>query len=140
MSILQQHTYESLAALRAIVTDGITVGHPCCKVHNCTEPLVNNRAHFCQVHQDLKKLCVVNGCDRDARMGGKTCDEPAHVKLDEYKNLKGKGFFLLKQRLHQIGQQPKDSFGIDPSAIGEDEAEVEMEDPSHKSDQGNVPG
>ncbi|KAK7028895.1 hypothetical protein VNI00_014819 [Paramarasmius palmivorus] len=130
--------HKGLAALRAIVMDGITIGHPCCKVHNCTEPLPNNRAHFCESHQHLKTLCVVKDCTRSARSGGKTCDLPAHVKLDEYKNLKGKGFFLLKQCLQQIGQQPKDSFGTDTNAIIPDDGEIVMDDPSHKSDHGNV--
>ncbi|KAJ3963632.1 hypothetical protein EV361DRAFT_778820, partial [Lentinula raphanica] len=80
-------------------TDGVTLGHPCCKVHNCTEPLENNRHHWCKTHSQQKLLCSFTDCACPACPGKRTCDEPLHRRYEEYRLLKGKGFFLLRQRL-----------------------------------------
>ena len=31
--------------LRSVVVDGVTIGHPCCSVHNCTIPLDSGVEH-----------------------------------------------------------------------------------------------
>ncbi|KAF8826337.1 hypothetical protein HHX47_DHR5000080 [Lentinula edodes] len=64
---------------------------------------------------------------------------------EEYRNLKGKGFFLLRKRLQRVGvQQPSTSLGLD-SVVEENLAELldidgdDPIDPVHKSDNGNRP-
>ncbi|KAJ8090069.1 hypothetical protein PM082_018649 [Marasmius tenuissimus] len=90
--------YKGLRRLHAVVTDGVTIGRPCCKVHNCTQPLINNQAHYCCIHEELlHNTCVVNGCINQARPGCQTCSVPEHIALEDYRNLKGKGFFLLQK-------------------------------------------
>ncbi|KAJ3897148.1 hypothetical protein F5879DRAFT_1035081, partial [Lentinula edodes] len=132
-------------SLRAVVTDGVTLGHPCCKVHNCTEPLQNNRHHWCKTHMEQQHVCIITDCNRPTRSGHRTCNDTAHRKYEEYRNLKGKGFFLLRKRLQRVGvQQPSTSLGLD-SVVEENLAELldidgdDPIDPVHKSDNGNRP-
>ncbi|KAJ7662582.1 hypothetical protein DFH06DRAFT_987125 [Mycena polygramma] len=41
---------QSPEKLHVLVIDGITIGHPCCGVHDCPEPLITNRHRFCSGH------------------------------------------------------------------------------------------
>ncbi|KAL0567980.1 hypothetical protein V5O48_014014 [Marasmius crinis-equi] len=55
---------------------------------------------------------------------------PDHMALEDYRNLKGKGFFTLKKRLETANQSPGD---------GDDDDEIGLNgDPAHKSDLGNT--
>ncbi|KAK6967007.1 hypothetical protein R3P38DRAFT_2512649, partial [Favolaschia claudopus] len=45
--------------VRVVVIDGITIGHPCCGIHNCPEPLISNRHRFCYGHNHHDKICAV---------------------------------------------------------------------------------
>ncbi len=71
--------------IRAVVTDGDTIGRPCCKVHNCTRPLPTNRDHFCVDHANLKSVCVVTGCTSTAQVEYQTCTTPAHRGMEEHR-------------------------------------------------------
>ncbi|KAJ3825170.1 hypothetical protein F5880DRAFT_1478758 [Lentinula raphanica] len=134
-------------SLRAVVTDGVTLGHPCCKVHNCSEPLQNNRHHWCKTHIDRQRVCVFADCNLPAHFGHRTCGQSSHQKYEDYRNLKGKGFFLLRQRLQRAGvQQPLASLDSDLSIPEDDLVDITeaddpntATDPSHKSDKGNRP-
>jgi hypothetical protein len=79
----------------AIVTNGVTLGHSCCKVHNCTNPLPNNCAHFCSNHLSLWAQCVITGCDQKAHKDFVTCKQHFHHELEEQRNERGKAFFKL---------------------------------------------
>ncbi|KAF8827032.1 hypothetical protein HHX47_DHR5000564 [Lentinula edodes] len=119
------NSYKGLRSLCAVVTDGVTIGHPCCKVHNCTQPLPNNHHQWCQTHMDRQHI------------------EPDHSKYEDYRNLKGKGFFLLRQRLQRAGiHQPSTSLSsFSPLESLEFELDVDSDeqDLMHKSDKGNRP-
>ena len=71
-------------ALRAVVTDGITIGHPCCGEHNCKVPLKSQHDHYCPEHQAMgyKRHCAVTGCTQDAEGHHQTCDTPEHRALE----------------------------------------------------------
>lgn len=88
-------------------------------------------------------ICVITECNRSARSGQRTCDDPAHRKYEDYRNLKGKGFFLLRQRLQRAGvQQPSTSLHLDSLVAEDDLADMEDDDVAdltHKSDKGNRP-
>ncbi|KAJ3925660.1 MAG: hypothetical protein NXY57DRAFT_906811 [Lentinula lateritia] len=129
-------------SLRAVVTDGTALGHYCCKVHNCTEPLASIRHHWCPTHmKERQHLCVFTDCNRPARQGHRTCDDTAHSGYETHRNLQGKGFFLLRQRLQRAGiHQPTSSFALDSTLEGiGDPEEDKADDPAHKSDKGNRP-
>ncbi|KAK7689517.1 hypothetical protein QCA50_007309 [Cerrena zonata] len=87
--------------LRSVVIDGVTLGHPCCSVHNCMIPLASTQDHFCPTHRDHARICVVTNCDKPARLGAQTCTELAHSALEEYYNQQGKAMFQLKLRLER---------------------------------------
>jgi hypothetical protein len=86
--------------LRAAVTDGDSIGRPCCKVHNCTTPLPTNRDHFCIDHAHLKSVCVVTGCTSIAPEGFQTCSTANHRAMEESRNERGKALFQLRKRLN----------------------------------------
>ncbi|KAG1727378.1 uncharacterized protein EDB91DRAFT_1061158, partial [Suillus paluster] len=77
-----------------IVTDGITVGRPCCAMPHCKNALASTRNHFCSAdlsHGQLKMICAVNGCDQPVSCRGqsdklrKTCSDPLHMKMEDAK-------------------------------------------------------
>ena len=106
ISILKCYSFIFLLAgsFRAVITDGVTLGHPCCKVDNCTNPLPSNRAHFCDSLEDdhhlLKELCVVTGCDKKAEKDHLTCSHKEHRELEEQRKGSGKAFFRLRDSLY----------------------------------------
>jgi len=130
-----QLNFLRLGSLRAVVTDGVTLGRPCCKVHNCSKPLPNNRAHFCINHESQKSTCVVTDCTYKAQDGFRTCSERTHREMEEKHKESGKAFFQLRLRLarHNTTQLP-DSLNTEAN-IPEDEDEDQVL--THKSETGN---
>ncbi|EPQ49828.1 hypothetical protein GLOTRDRAFT_51546, partial [Gloeophyllum trabeum ATCC 11539] len=110
--------------LQAVVTDGNTMGHPCCAVHNCHNPLANTRRRYCPTHEDLNALCAVDGCRRKASEGQQTCPEPDHRKLEDAYRQRGKALFQLRERLAKAGFMiPEDT--LSGEVADNDEVEVE---------------
>lgn len=68
--------------MRAVVTDGITIGRPWCSVHDCKEPLPTQRSRYCEQHASLVDQCSVEGCERSVDNGFKTCGEPFHRRIE----------------------------------------------------------
>ncbi|KAI0309415.1 hypothetical protein OF83DRAFT_1072073 [Amylostereum chailletii] len=68
--------------MRAVIMDGVTVGRPCCNVHDCQGRLPTQRARFCLEHTSLDKVCVVEGCATLADQGHRTCPEESHRQLE----------------------------------------------------------
>ncbi|KAH9829417.1 uncharacterized protein C8Q71DRAFT_888422, partial [Rhodofomes roseus] len=68
--------------MRAVVTDGVTVGRPCCGVHDCKGQLLSQRARFCTAHLDLEKQCSILGCENNADMDFKTCSIESHRAME----------------------------------------------------------
>ncbi|KAF5339767.1 hypothetical protein D9611_009052 [Ephemerocybe angulata] len=133
--------YKTGQPLRGVVTDGITLGRPCCTVHNCTRPLVTNRARFCAKHMSkLQHICVADDCTEAAVKGRKTCGDPKHQAGEDAFNRNSKAFFQLKKRLAN-GDMPQllDSLNGNTELIAQVIAESVESDLSHgaKSDSGN---
>ena len=126
-----------IAAIRATVTDGVTLGHPCCAVHDCQEPLQSQRDSFCQLHQDERKICVVTSCWSSVEAGYLTCSIATHRALEEFQKQSNTAMFQLKKRL-QVNkvQQTTDAMDSSSSALGlegdidDDELVVEMSENS----------
>lgn len=81
----------TLTRTEVVVTDGVTVGRPCCGVPRCKNPLENNRHRFCSVdpdHKALETMCAVEGCNCPVTCNSKSgkyrkaCDDPLHVKME----------------------------------------------------------
>ncbi|KAF8585031.1 hypothetical protein K439DRAFT_1344525, partial [Ramaria rubella] len=89
-------------AVRATVTDGVTLGHPCRAVHDCQLPLASQRDIYCPAHAAKNNECVVVECVRLRDGEWKTCNLPEHRQLEEYQKLQGKVMFQLKRRLQRV--------------------------------------
>jgi len=96
------------------VIDGVTVGHPCCAVHNCHLPLENNRHRFCRTHQGQEAVCAVIGCFEPARLSQKTCKRADHEKVEVVHNDRGQARFQLQERLRRARvTHPNDALGVE---------------------------
>ncbi|KAJ7509683.1 hypothetical protein B0H11DRAFT_1702569, partial [Mycena galericulata] len=91
--------------LSACVTDGVTVGHACCGVHDCKIPLANQRAWFCPSHGERRFICVVNGCENPSEVHWRTCVTPSHRAYEQDRRTKGKAMFQLRARLARTSGQ-----------------------------------
>ncbi|KAF9044902.1 hypothetical protein BJ165DRAFT_1347250 [Panaeolus papilionaceus] len=84
---------------RAIVSDGITIGHPCCNVAHCEVALANKRHRYCPEHAYLNAVCSVEGCTKPIVAGTLSCDIPEHVLLySNYKKRKNAKFQRKKAK------------------------------------------
>ncbi|KAF5345361.1 hypothetical protein D9758_008449 [Tetrapyrgos nigripes] len=107
--------------LQAAVCDGITIGHPCCAVHDCQVPLASHADRFCSVHMmSIGKKCAVVDCNVDHDKGFQTCNE--HRPLEESYYIRGQAFFQLKARLKKAGVAvPDNSVSLEAQVTHEEE-------------------
>ena len=106
-----------IAVMHSAVTDGVTLGHPCCAVHDCQEALSNNHQMFCNTHQSLQSQCSVEGCVTVVEPGFRTCIQPDHHALEEHYLERGKAMFQLKQRLENLQGPQELSQGPDDEEV-----------------------
>jgi hypothetical protein len=125
-------------AFRGVVVDGHSIGRPCCKVHNCTHPLINNRKHFCHMHHATEsKKCVITDCSAPVEDGFRTCSNPVHREMENHRNARGQAFFQLQQRLKRFSiGQVVNSF-TDHTEIGDNDDDDDESEDTPKSDEGN---
>ncbi|KAF8573172.1 hypothetical protein K439DRAFT_1399876 [Ramaria rubella] len=64
--------------MTAGVTDGVTIGHLCCQVHDCKNALKHHHDRFCLQHGHMNNQCAVQGCEQLAEHGYKMCIVPTH--------------------------------------------------------------
>ncbi|KDQ48967.1 hypothetical protein JAAARDRAFT_144139, partial [Jaapia argillacea MUCL 33604] len=104
-------------AIQALVTDGVTVGHPCCAVHNCHIPLANNRHRFCPNHANEEDRCSIIGCESNVTAGKRTCADPLHQDVERTHTERGQARFQLKQRLERARvAHPNDALPVEVNA------------------------
>ena len=116
-----------------IVTDGITIGHPCCGVAHCSQPLKNNKDRFCQGHGDEQNICCVVNCRESVESGYLTCSEANHRALDTRRQMGNKAFFQLRDRLaRQKVTHPDDAFcaQVQDDIVDELHLQAEEHDPA----------
>jgi hypothetical protein len=121
--------------VRSVVVDGVTIGHPCCSVHDCKIPLQRVKDRFCRFHQDEARICVILTCKNLASEGFKTCTDPACRSVEEYTELRNKAMFRLKKTHHYQQRQAAEN-GLAETG----DVEEEVEDPVNdaKAAPGNV--
>ncbi|EJF65881.1 hypothetical protein DICSQDRAFT_143244 [Dichomitus squalens LYAD-421 SS1] len=119
---------------KAVVMDGISIGRPCCNVHDCQEPLPSQRARFCSKHAYQNHICVVIDCTAQASHGFQTCPDPAHRELEDPS--RRSALFVLRRRLERLHMSSVEDDGVGTSAELT-EVDVDGECPS-KSDEGNI--
>lgn len=135
--------------LRAAVTDGVTLGHPCCGVHDCKEPLYSQRNRHCETHSDKNSECAVVGCATTASPKHTTCGEPDHRSLETRGVEAHTAMFQLRRRLERLKvyHPEDDGSSLDGSSLDVQDAGealatgevVEIEADSHpdKPESGN---
>ncbi|KIK66940.1 hypothetical protein GYMLUDRAFT_157432, partial [Collybiopsis luxurians FD-317 M1] len=80
------------------VTDSVTIGRPCCAgTLDCKNPLQSTGDRFCSAHQNLTVKCCVTDCQADVRTGYHTRSNADHIRIEEYRQMRGKAMFQLKQ-------------------------------------------
>jgi hypothetical protein len=119
-----------------VVIDGITIGRPCCGVHNCFEPLLNNNDRFCTVHIPThSKICAIVGCSNKVMKDRLTCAILDHQAVKNLRNDRGKARFQLQHRLQRARvSHPNNTVAEDQptSELADaDDAEEEFEIPQH---------
>ncbi|TBU37062.1 hypothetical protein BD309DRAFT_1005086 [Dichomitus squalens] len=131
---LQKDVSGSRHAIRAVVVDGITIGRPCCNVHDCQNPLPTQRSRFCETHRDLKMICAVVGCNQHASPNKQTCPEPSHRALEDPNGRSA--LFILRRRLERLQTSSLEDEG---TGVSEELTEYDEngECPS-KSEEGNT--
>ncbi|KAF8576463.1 hypothetical protein K439DRAFT_1664598 [Ramaria rubella] len=112
---LKNEKGEITAVFRSVVTDGIAMGHPCCVVHDCKEPLPTNKYRYCNTHTDLSDQCAVSNCHSDRDPGFRTCTVRAHCDAEEQYEDRGKAMFQLKSRLADIYGEPQPTYDEEDS-------------------------
>ncbi|TFK45431.1 hypothetical protein OE88DRAFT_1721508 [Heliocybe sulcata] len=122
--------------LHVLVTDGLTIGHPCCAVHNCHHPLRRTKDRFCAYHADFENICSVEGCDSSVVDDRMTCADPTHRLLEQNYERRDGAMFTLKARLERATvANPVDS--MDPDAPAEETEEIALPSCPSKSTSGN---
>ena len=84
-----------------VVIDGVTVGCPCCAVHNCKIPLQNNRHRFCCNDAAQNLICVIIGCNSPVTPDHHTCSDPSHQEAEHIHCEQGQARFQLKEHLQR---------------------------------------
>jgi hypothetical protein len=73
--------------MNAVITDGVTLGHPCCSVIGnasigiCRQPLASPSDLYCSIHQYKKWECRVINCGSPRVAGKPVCS--SHVSIWE---------------------------------------------------------
>ncbi|KAF8576846.1 hypothetical protein K439DRAFT_1622535 [Ramaria rubella] len=142
-----------IRAYRSVVTDGISLGHPCCAVHDCKELLPTNKHRYCPQHAHLSSQCAVSTCHANIEAGFCTCGHPTHHTAEQHYSDHGSAMFQLKCQNAKAHDLPHDESkapkytcplpGMPPLSVdgvtyernehnsdtdGEEEVEVEFEE------------
>ncbi|KAF8577183.1 hypothetical protein K439DRAFT_1649144 [Ramaria rubella] len=107
-------------AIWSVVTDGITLSHPCCAgTLECKNVLPNNHTVYCIEHQYQVDQCVVMTCSNRVTSGCKTCADPEHCACEDYYKLMGKAMFQLRSWLehNKLGQTHTSGAGLDDKEL-----------------------
>lgn len=123
-----------IGALRAVVTDGLDIGHVCCGVHDCQNRLESQRERFCHTHKPRELVCAVKNCEAPVEQLFKTCCDPVHRELENRGEESRTALFQLKRRLERAkSSQTNDSLAFERP----DDDPVELDCPD-KAETGNV--
>lgn len=106
----------STVRVSAVVTDGVTVGHPCCSERDCKTPLDKVTDEYCPDHRYLGSLCCVTSCTNPKRAGFRTCDVDSHRK-EEARRGENKG---RRKKARKRGTQEGESFAISGEGVEDD--------------------
>lgn len=110
------------------MTDGVTLGHPCCGVRDCKTPLLKQYHRYCFEHTSHLTVCAITSCTRNTSGGYATCDLPGHRQWEMDRHTQNKATPRLKQSLRRA----KDESSGSKSPIMEAEGSENPPSPSLK--------
>jgi len=116
------------------VMDGITLGHPCCTVHNCKIQLTTARDRFCAEHRTMNSVCAVKNCTCGILEGKRTCGDPVHQEIEHVHCVRGQARFQLQERLKRARvAHPNDAIAedVDLATFADDDDEQAFELDEH---------
>ncbi|KAG1908003.1 uncharacterized protein F5891DRAFT_938956 [Suillus fuscotomentosus] len=129
-------THGTLRHTEVIVTDGVTVGWPCCAVARCKNALESNRHRFCTAeHRHLKSVCAVDGCSQPVMPVGadgkthKSCDDPVHLRMEaaNVESLRSGKSRTQRQRLAKLNDSVA-THNVSPPIVTYAEEDVPLQD------------
>ncbi|KDQ13593.1 hypothetical protein BOTBODRAFT_146187 [Botryobasidium botryosum FD-172 SS1] len=91
-----------ITRVQAVVTDGVTVGHPICAVKGCKSTPFNLRDKFCAAHVSAELTCCIIGCNAAKEAGFRSCGDILHRQLDLKKKEANTAMFTLRHRLARL--------------------------------------
>ncbi|KDQ09975.1 hypothetical protein BOTBODRAFT_164259 [Botryobasidium botryosum FD-172 SS1] len=91
-----------ITRVQAVVTDGVTVGHPICAVKGCKSTPFNLRDKFCAAHVSADLTCCIIGCSMAKEVGFRSCKDTLHRQLDLKKKEANVAMFMLRHRLARL--------------------------------------
>ncbi|KAI0681980.1 hypothetical protein BC835DRAFT_1289183 [Cytidiella melzeri] len=86
----------SCTRTRVVVIDGVTIGHPCCTVHNCQTTLEKQHHRFCRDHAGLNLQCAIKDCTSPILAGHLVCADETHREIEKRHRIKGQARFRPK--------------------------------------------
>ncbi|KAF8219768.1 hypothetical protein L208DRAFT_1337863, partial [Tricholoma matsutake] len=114
-----------------VVIDGVTVGHPCCGVHNCFKPLENQHKTFCRSHEMTEgRVCTIKGYTQLWQAQARVCSNPKHLEVEHIYIEHGQAQIQLKEHLERacishLNDSVAEEHVLDD--VADDEAEQEIE-------------
>ena len=118
--------YRNWQKVWVVVIDGVTVGCPCCSIHNCKIPLENNRHRFCPKHTAQNLICSIVSCDSPVVAESRTCSDPNHQEVERIYSERGQARFQLKERLQRARvAHPNDAVAEENSIEADIDEEAE---------------
>ncbi|KAL0574434.1 hypothetical protein V5O48_007520 [Marasmius crinis-equi] len=113
MKIVEQNGQKEY--LTAVVTDGVTLGYPCCSFRPvCREPLRSSKDRFCPKHSSEALKCCVDGCDLQAERGHITCSLGEHRVCEEDLQMRSQvSMSQLKARFARAGEKYKEDGALE---------------------------
>ncbi|KAI5833692.1 hypothetical protein K523DRAFT_218645, partial [Schizophyllum commune Tattone D] len=91
---------------RAVVSDGVTCGYPCCSVDKCRVVLDSPKDLYCHLHAYLTEICFMRGCSAPRLPDGRSCANPDHIA-----RRKGMAIEGSSSQRQADGAQVKDRLG-----------------------------
>jgi hypothetical protein len=105
----------------AVVIDGVTIGRPCCSIHNCHSPLQNNQHRFCPNHACFNLICAIVGCNMPTAPKSRTCLNLDHQATEKTHHERGQARFQLKERMKRARvAHPNDALAQEESHTDHD--------------------
>lgn len=84
------HHHHLEDTVSAAVTDGVTLGHPCCNAKDCKDPLARVSDEFCHKHMGHGSDCCVRQCVMPRENGYRTCIIPEHRAEELKRKMRGR--------------------------------------------------